>query len=136
MQLVTGATGPTLGLYYASGYDRTLYPPGSCTFPAGTCTNTPGTSVAGSCVNGVLNPGATPGTQTSLSENLDADLTLINGGGQLNVSSLPLDKNCNPVYPWNFPRVNNIYDVLTAYGLESAWSDKEFGEPNEISSPY
>jgi len=37
---------------------------------------------------------------------------------------LPRDKNCNPVFPWNFVRTNTIFGVIHAAGGYTAWSDK------------
>ncbi len=34
------------------------------------------------------------------------------------------DENCDPVYPWNFVRVNTIYGVIHAAKGYTAWSDK------------
>jgi hypothetical protein len=34
------------------------------------------------------------------------------------------DKNCNPVYPWNFVWVNTIYGVIHQGNGYTAWSDK------------
>ncbi len=39
-------------------------------------------------------------------------------------SHLVRDKNCNPVYPWNFVRDNTIFGVIHGAGGYTAWSDK------------
>ena len=53
-------------------------------------------------------------------------VTLPQGGGGLNEAALPLDpaKNCTPVYPHQFLRVNTIFEVVKAAGGLTAWSDK------------
>ena len=86
---VTGASPRTHGLYYDDAYDGSLYPPGSnCTGPIG--------------------------TQTAWDETLDLNNTELNGGGGFNVSMFPLhllpSGFCSPVTPWDFLRVNTMFE--------------------------
>jgi hypothetical protein len=119
MALMTGASPPTMGVYYDVAYDRSLNPPAQTSGngnPGGSCT-----------------PGATPpGTTTEYDEGISLDQTTLNGGApsgdggvnSLNLNFMVRDKNCNPVYPWNFVRTNTIYGVIHSAGGYTAWYDK------------
>jgi hypothetical protein len=123
MNLVTGATPRTMGVYYDVSYDRTLSPPSVTTGngnAAGTCT-----------------PGVITGYSTEFDEGIDIDQTKLNGGapnagltdgGIASIDVQRLDRDpthgCAPVYPWNFVRVNTIFGVVHAAGGYTAWSDK------------
>ncbi len=85
----TGASPRTHGIYYDDAYAHDLYPPDSnCTGPIGTV--------------------------TTWEESIDIDDTVLNGGGGFNVSLLPLKLTeggyCAPVYPWDFVRVNTVFE--------------------------
>jgi Type I phosphodiesterase / nucleotide pyrophosphatase len=124
MNLVTGATPRTMGIYYDVAYDRTLDPPAVTTgngLAAGTCT-------AGA---------AATGSTTEFDEGIDIDQTKLNGGapgagladgGIASIDKARLDRDpkagCAPVYPWNFVRVNTIFGVIHKAGGYTAWSDK------------
>jgi hypothetical protein len=119
MALMTGGTPRTMGVNYDVAFDRALNPPAMTSGngnPGGSCTS-----------------GATPaGTTTEYDEGISIDQTKLNGGapsGDGGVNSLdPMfmvrDKECNPVFPWNFVRVNTIYGVIHAAKMYTAWSDK------------
>ena len=119
MSIVSGGSPKSMGVYYDVAYDRSLNP------PARTSGNgNPGAN----CV-----PGATPpGTTTEYDEGISINKNLLNGGaptGDGGVASLqPLflvrDKSCNPVYPWNFVRVNTVFGVIHGNGGYTAWADK------------
>jgi hypothetical protein len=110
--LVTGANPRTSGMYYDVSYDRKLSPPYS---------TTPYGIVGGP----TLCPSVT-GTQVGLDEQVDTDLTQINGGGGINTDYLPRDasKNCSPVYPHSWIRTNTIFEVVRQNGGYTAWTDK------------
>ncbi len=124
MTLVTGATPKTMGVYYDVAYDRSLDAP----------TITTGNGVAG----GPCTPYALPtGTTTEYEEGIDLDQTKLNGGapgaaltdgGVAAIDPKKLPRNpaagCAPVYPWDFVRVNTVYNVIHAAGGYTAWSDK------------
>ena len=123
MSIVTGATPKTMGIYYDVAYDRSLDPPKTTT----------GNGVAG----GTCTTGTPTGTTTEYEEGIDRDQTLLNGGApgagltdggiaSIDPDKLPRDPHngCAPVYPWNFVRVNTIYNVIHASGGYTAWSDK------------
>ena len=110
--LVTGANPRTSGMYYDVSYDRKLSPPFSTT-PYG-------------IVGGPTLCPSVIGTQVGLDEQVDVDLTQINGGGGLDTDFLPRDstKNCSPVYPHNWIRTNTIFEVVRQNGGYTAWTDK------------
>ena len=96
----TGGTPRSTGVFYDISYDRTLSPPGS------DCT--------------------AKGAQVDFSEVADMDSTRLDGGGGFDPARLPRDpaKNCTPVYPHAYLRVNDIFEVVKKAGLRTAWSDK------------
>jgi hypothetical protein len=119
MALVTGGSPRTMGVNYDVAYDRALNPPMDTSGngnPAGPCTS-----------------GSTPsGTTTEYDEGIEFNQNLLNGGATsgdggvsaINPAFLVRDKNCNPVYPWNFIRDNTIFGVIHAAHRYTAWSDK------------
>ena len=123
MGLVSGGTPRTVGAFYDVAYDRSLAPPAKTT----------GNGVAaGTCM-----PGVYTGTTTEYEEGIDLDQTLLNGGAPgaaltdggvsaIDPTRLPRDpdKDCAPVYPWNFVRTNTIFGVIHAAGGYTAWTDK------------
>src|SRR5579859_8085443 len=111
MALITGASAATTGVYYDASYDRQLSPPGSA------------------C--------KTIGTPVTFDESIDKDLTRLDGGGGIDVTKLPLDPNngCKPVFPWQYLRVNTIFEVAHNAGLLTAWSDKHIGAYTIVNGP-
>ncbi len=108
----TGGTSRSTGFYYDVTYNRVLSPPAQTT-PYG-------------IVGGAnLCPG-TIGTQVGFDEEIDNDLTKLDGGGGINPAYLPRDpkNNCAPVYPHSYLRVNTFFEVVKAAGGYTAWSDK------------
>lgn len=101
--LVTGATPSVAGLWYDDSYNRNLI---------------------GNVASGATCPG-TPGTEVNLSEYLDIDQTRLDGGGGIDPNKLPRDPNtCALIYPYQYIRVNTIFNVAKNAGLYTAWSDK------------
>jgi hypothetical protein len=129
MALMTGGTPRTMGVYYDVAFDRALNPPLDTTgngLPGGSCT-----------------PGGTPsGTTTEYDEGIEINQTLLNGGAPsgdggikaINPNFLVRDKNCDPVYPWNFVRDNTIFGVIRGAGGYTAWSDKH-ASYSSVSGP-
>jgi len=119
MSIVSGGSPKSMGVYYDVAYDRSL------NGPARTSGNG---NPAGVCISGATPPGWT----TEFDEGISINKNLLNGGaptGDGGVASLqPLfldrDKSCNPVFPWNFVRVNTIFGVIHGNGGYTAWSDK------------
>ena len=124
MNIVTGATPRTMGVYYDVAYDRSL---------DGPATTTGNGNPAAPC-----NAGQAPtGYTTEYEEGIDIDQTMVNGGapgagptdgGIASIDTTKLDrdpaKGCAPVLPWDFVRVNSIFGVIHAAGGYVAWSDK------------
>jgi len=131
MALMTGGAPRTMGVNYDVAYDRVLNPPLNDTGNGLLGTSTTGTP----CVAG----GTPPGTSTEYDEGINLNdvpgvhgQDLLNGGApsgdgginSIDPTRLVRDGNCNPVYPWNFIRVNTIYGVIHAAKGYTAWSDK------------
>ena len=124
MNIVTGATPRTMGVYYDVAYDRSLDGPAVATWYG----NGPGTCTSG---------GAPTGFTTEYEEAIDLDYAKLNGGApgasltdgtvaSIDPSRLDRDpaKGCAPVFPWNFVRTNTIFGVVHNAGGFVAWSDK------------
>ena len=94
LTMVTGGSPISTGVFYDDSYDRSLF-------------------AAGSDCHG------TPGTEVLFDETID---NAAHDG--INPSALPLDQNCNPVYPHQFVKVNTIFEVIKAHGGVTAWADK------------
>jgi hypothetical protein len=110
--LVTGGSPGTTGLWYDVTYDRAVSPPAATT-------SLPITGGPSLC------PG-TVGTPVAYDESIDNDLTQLNGGGGINPNFLPRnpDNGCKPIYPFEWIRVNTIFEVVKANGGSTAWTDK------------
>ena len=122
--IITGGSPALTGVYYDVAYSRNFDPPAETTgngLGAGPCT-----------------AGAPPtGTTTEYEEGIDFDKTKVNGGApgasltdgglaSIDPKHLVRDpaKGCNPVFPWDFVRVNSIFSVIHQKGGYTAWSDK------------
>ena len=98
LAMVTGGTPRSTGVYYDDGWDRLLAP------------------ATGPCV---------AGARVQWKQNLDT--TPLSFTGMLNPSELPRNPadGCNTrVFPHQFPRVNNVFELIKAAGGRTAWSDK------------
>jgi type I phosphodiesterase/nucleotide pyrophosphatase len=95
LAMVTGGSPISTGVIFENNYDRSLSPPHS------------------KC--------ATVGTPVVYDGSIDNK-----GGDGINPDTLPLDpsKGCTPVFPHNYVRVNNIFEVVKQSGRRTAWSDK------------
>lgn len=59
-------------------------------------------------------------------ETIEYNSTMVFSGG-INPANLPMQKNasgCVPIYPHNRLRVNTVFEVARAHGLETAYTDK------------
>jgi hypothetical protein len=103
LAMVTGGTPRSTGVYYDDGFDRSLVP------------------AAGTCV-----PGAPPpGTRAQWKQNLDRIPVVAPFVTSLDPAKLPRDPaDCSRVFPHQFPRVNNVFELIKATGGRTAWSDK------------
>jgi len=99
LAMVTGGSPLSTGVIFENSYDRSLSPPGS------------------HC--------ASIGTTVVYDSSIDNDSNALDGGG-INPQKLPLNpaKGCTPVYPHDYIRVNNIFEVVKQAGGHTAWSDK------------
>jgi hypothetical protein len=116
----TGADPAVAGVYYDDTYNHALLPAGTTN-----CTE------------------AKPGVEVDYTEDLDKNKTSIDAGQGLsglpgsildltgnpttliNPAKLPVDpKTCKPVYPYQYVKVNTVFEVAKNAGLRTAWSDK------------
>jgi predicted AlkP superfamily pyrophosphatase or phosphodiesterase len=100
--LLSGATPKTTGIFYDVSYDRNLAAPGS------------------DC--------SAKGTEVTYDESLDINSDKLDGGGGIDIAKLPRDPahGCAPVYPHQFSRVNNIFEIIKQHSGQTAWADKHF----------
>jgi hypothetical protein len=106
---VTGGSPKSTGVFYDDSFDRTYFAPGS------DCKGVPGVEVA-------------------FAENIDVDSRGLDAGGkpgdyksQIDPGKLPMtlvNGKCVVVYPHDFVRVNNIFEIVKKHGGRTAWSDK------------
>jgi len=103
LAMVTGGTPRSTGVYYDDGYDRSLVP------------------ASGTCV-----PGApAPGTRAQWKQNLDRVPVTAPFITTIDETKLPRNPaDCSRVLPHQFPRVNNVFEVVKGVGGRTAWSDK------------
>ena len=102
LAMVTGGTPRSTGVYYDDGYDRTLL--------ASNATCVPGQPATG--------------TRAQWKQNLD-HLPFTSFQSFIDEKKLPLNPaDCSRVYPHQFPRVNNVFELVKAAGGRTAWSDK------------
>jgi len=103
LAMVTGGTPRSTGVYYDDGYDRSLVP------------------ATGTCVPGA----AAPGTRAQWKQNLDVVPVVSLFNTSIDPLKLPRDPaDCSRVFPHQFPRVNNVFELVKAAGGRTAWADK------------
>jgi hypothetical protein len=103
LAMVTGGTPRSTGVYYDDGYDRSLV--------AANVLCVPGTNA--------------PGTRTQWKQNLDSLVIPSPFNTVIDVAKLPQNPtDCTRVFPHQFPRVNNVFELIKAAGGRTAWSDK------------
>jgi hypothetical protein len=103
----TGAGPKTTGVYYEDSYDRSLYAPG-----------------------GFL--GGPQGTEFALTEVLDNNANVLNGGGNSDASSLSqfnlpqkdVGGSSVRVLPHDYLRVNTVFEVAKAAGMRTGYIEK------------
>lgn len=95
LALVTGGTPAVTGVYYDNTWDRSLAP------------------ASGPCVGN--------GAHVLYNEDIDTP-----DGRHIDATKLPRDPahGCRPVYPWQYLRVNTVFNVVRAAGGYTAWADK------------
>jgi type I phosphodiesterase/nucleotide pyrophosphatase len=99
LAMVTGGSPLSTGVIFENSYDRSLSPPGS------NCTSV--------------------GTAVVYDSSIDNEPNAPDGGG-VNPKKLPLNpaKSCTPVYPHDYVRVNNVFEIIKRAGGRTAWADK------------
>ena len=97
LALITGGQPRSTGVWYDDAWARDLADPKDC---------------------------KSGGAEAGFDEAVDLDDKVLDT--LLDVKKLPLDpaKNCAPVYPHAFLRINTIFDVAKAAGRTTAWADK------------
>src|SRR5438105_11516666 len=98
LAMVTGGSPLSTGVMFENSYDRSLSPPGS------------------KC--------ATIGTAVVYDSSIDNNPNALDAGG-INPQTLPLNpaRGCTPVYPHDYVRVNNIFEVIKQAGGAIACSE-------------
>ena len=99
LAMVTGGTPKSTGVYYDDGWDRTLA----------------AAAVTAPCVGGA---------RVQWKQNLD--VLPFSFTTTIDPLKLPRDpaNGCARVFPHQFPRVNNVFELVKAAGGRTAWSDK------------
>src|SRR4051812_46182883 len=98
LAMVTGGTSRSTGVYYDDGYDRTL------------------AAATGACI---------AGARVQWKQNLDIlPFSFTTSIDPLKLPRDPADRCMTSVYPHQFPRVNNVFELVKAAGGRTAWSDK------------
>jgi hypothetical protein len=126
MALMTGGSPRTMGVNYDVAYDRALYGPMDTTGNGldgvgPSCTTLGTTTEFDEGIN--LNTGV--GSGEASQENLNGGAPSGDGGiNSIDSTRLERDAQCNPIYPWNFVRVNTIFGVIHGAKGYTAWSDK------------
>ncbi|MBV9605739.1 MAG: alkaline phosphatase family protein [Solirubrobacterales bacterium] len=137
--IMTGGDPRATGVYYDVEYSHGVFPPGTttCSGPV------PGGNVIYDSPDDTLNavpdliPGGTGGPFPSFDEggsifpkgddtNPGAIMNLTpHPQSGLNPATFPVDpKTCQPIMPWDYLKVNSIFQVIQDAGLRTAWSDK------------
>jgi hypothetical protein len=122
--IITGGSPAVTGVYYDVAYSRNYDGPAKTTGNG---------NAAGPCSAGAPPTGYT----TEYEEGIDIDQTQVNGGApgaaltdggiaSIDPQRLVRDpaNGCQPVWPWQFVRVNSIFSVIHQAGGFAAWSDK------------
>jgi hypothetical protein len=101
LAMVTGGTPRSTGVYYDDGWDR---------------------SVLASTV--LCPPGGPLGAEVMWKQNLDVTPAVAPFLTTIDQGKLPQRTDCSRVQPHEFPRVNNVFEVIKSAGGRTAWSDK------------
>jgi hypothetical protein len=137
--IMTGGDPRATGVYYDVEYSHGVFPPGTpnCSGPV------PGGNVIYDSPDDILN--AVPDLLNNNSGNtfpsfdeggsiypngVDKDPGAImnltpHPQSGLNPATYPVDpKTCQPIQPWDYLKVNSIFQVIQSAGMRTAWSDK------------
>src|SRR5258706_2038842 len=102
LAMMTGGGPPSVGVFYADTWDRTLFPHGT-------------TDCAG------IPPGA-EAPWTAVIDDFPTQIHATIAPAKLPLKAVP--GICTPVYPHNYLRVNTVFEVIKAGGGRTAWCDK------------
>jgi hypothetical protein len=135
--LMTGGDPRSTGVYYDVAYNHSVFPPGTTTCSG----QAPGGDAIYDSPDDTLN--AVPdflggdGTFPSFDEggsiypggvdkNPSKIMNLVaNPQSDLNKATFPVDPaSCKPIMPWDYLKVNTIFQVIHDAGMRTAWSDK------------
>jgi arylsulfatase A-like enzyme len=137
--LMTGGDPRATGVYYDVEYSHAVFPPGttSCSGPV------PGGNVIYDSPDDKLNsvPDLLNNGSGNTFPSFDADGSIYPNGDDtnpgaimamtphpqsaLNPATFPVDPStCRPIMPWDYLKVNSIFQVIHDAGLRTAWSDK------------
>ncbi|HLJ04081.1 MAG TPA: alkaline phosphatase family protein [Solirubrobacteraceae bacterium] len=137
--IMTGGDPRTTGVYYDVEYSHAVFPPGttSCTGPA------PGGNVIYDSPDDRLNavPDLLHNNSGNTFPSFDEGGSIFPGGvdtnpgaimnltphpqSGLNPATFPVsEKTCQPIAPWDYLKVNSIFQVIHDAGMRTAWSDK------------
>src|SRR5215469_540162 len=135
--LMTGGDPRSTGVYYDVAYNHSVFPPGTttCSGPA------PGGDAIYDSPDDTLNavpdflgsdntfPSFDEGGSIypgGVDKNPGAIMNLIaNPQSDLNKATFPVDPaTCKPIMPWDYLKVNTIFQVIHNAGMRTAWSDK------------
>ena len=138
MNLITGASPRTTGIYYDVSYSRSLYPPLS----QGTQLISSNGNVVVANGNGTPIP---PGTAVFYDQSIDLNSDLGSGGGTPGFGTSSIDKTqlpllfsngqLVPVFPHSYLQVNTIFEVAHAAGMRTAYCDKHAGAYEIVNGP-
>jgi len=104
LAMVTGGTPRSTGVYYDDGWDRSLAPASAKPAPDPTCV---------------------PGARVQWKQNLDVlPFSFTTTIDPLKLPHDPAEGCTTRVFPHQFPRVNNVFELVRAAGGRTAWSDK------------
>jgi type I phosphodiesterase/nucleotide pyrophosphatase len=137
--LMTGGDPRATGVYYDVAYSHGVFPPGTTTcsgpVPGGNAIyDSPDDKLP--AVPDLLNNGS-----GNTFPSFDEGGSIFPGGNDTNpaaimnltphpqsgldTSTFPVDpKTCQPIMPWDYLKVNSIFQVIQAAGMRTAWSDK------------
>ncbi len=138
--IMTGGDPRATGVYYDVEYSHGVFPPGTtnCSGPV------PGGNVIYDSPDDILNavPDLIPGnTSGQTFPSFDEGGSIYPNGDDtdpgkimtltphpqsgLNPATYPVDpKTCQPIMPWDYLKVNSIFQVIQNAGMRTAWSDK------------
>jgi hypothetical protein len=136
--LMTGGDPRATGVYYDVAYNHAVFPPGT-THCAGSAPG--GNAIYDSPDDKLASVPDFINASNGSFPSLDADGSIYTGGldtnpalimkmtahpqSALNPATFPVDPaTCKPIMPWDYLKVNSIFQVIHGAGMRTAWSDK------------